>query len=89
MDVFVEQDMDVAADVIQQLEAGAQRFPGLRLLPGRFMVIQQAMGLPKGRGTEAAAFLGKYVEEMKAGGFVDQAISRHGIQGVSVAPRAE
>ena len=89
VETFVEQKIDVAAGVKQQLEAGAQRFTGLRLLPGRFMVIQQAMGLPKGRGVEAAAILGKYVEEMKASGFVAEALSRHGIQGVSVAPAAE
>ena len=89
VEVFVEQYIDVAAGVKQQLQAGAQRFPGLRLLPGRFMVIRQAMGLPKGRGAEAAAILGKYVEEMKSSGFVAQALSRHGIQGASVAPTAE
>ena len=89
VEVFVEQSVDVAAGVKQQLQAGAQRFPGLRLLPGRFMVIRQAMGLPKGRGAEAAAILGKYVEEMKSSGFVAQALSRHGIQGASVAPTAE
>jgi polar amino acid transport system substrate-binding protein len=89
VDVFVEQNIDIAAGVKQQLEAGARRFPGLRLLPGRFMVIQQAVGLPKGRGAEAAAILGKYVEEMKGIGFVAQALSRHGIQGASVAPTAE
>jgi polar amino acid transport system substrate-binding protein len=33
----------VAAGVKQQLEADAGRFPDLRLLPGRFMVIQQAL----------------------------------------------
>ena len=89
VEVLVEQYIDVAAGVKQQLQAGAQRFPGLRLLPGRFMVIRQAMGLPKGRGAEAAAILGKYVEEMKSSGFVAQALSRHGIQGASVAPTAE
>ncbi len=89
VDLFVEQKMDIAAGVKQQLEAGAERFPGLRLLPGRFMVIQQAMGLPKGRGAEAAEILGKYVEEMKAGGFVAHALSRHGIQGATVAPAAD
>lgn len=89
VDLFVEQGIDVAAGVKQQLEAGARRFPGLRLLPGRFMVIRQAMGLPKSRGAEAAAILGRYVEEMKAGGFVARALSRHGIEGVSVAPPAE
>ena len=45
---FMAQPHEVAAGVKQQLQAAAARLPGLRLLPGRFMVIQQAMGLPKG-----------------------------------------
>ncbi len=88
VDSFVEQGVDVAAGVRQQLEADAQRLPGLRLLPGRFMVIQQAMGLAKSRGPDAAALLAKYVEAMKASGFVAEALQRHGIQGASVAPAA-
>jgi polar amino acid transport system substrate-binding protein len=86
VDVFIEQNIDIAAGVKQQLEDGVRRYPGLRLLPGRFMVIRQAIGLPKSRGAEAAALLGTYVEEMKRSGFVAKALSRHGIQGVSVAP---
>jgi polar amino acid transport system substrate-binding protein len=86
VDHFLKQGADVAAGVKQQLEADAQRLGGLRLLPGRFMVIRQAMGCPRSRGTEAAAFLAKYVEDMKAAGFVRDALARHGIQGASVAP---
>lgn len=89
VDLFVEQGLDVAAGVRQQLKADLQRFAGLRLLPGRFMVIQQAMGLPKGRGEEAARYLRDYVEEMKASGFVAAALARHRIQGASVAPAAD
>jgi polar amino acid transport system substrate-binding protein len=85
---FVEQGLDVAAGVRQQLEADRQRHAGLRLLPGRFMVIQQAMGTPKSRGAAAARALGDFVEEMKASGFVAQALQRHGIDGASVAPAA-
>ena len=83
---FVESTADVAAGVKQQLEADAARLPGLRLLPGRFMVIQQAMGLPKGRGDEALRVLAAFVEEAKASGFVAEALQRHGIQGAAVAP---
>lgn len=83
---FLDQKLDVAAGVRQQLEADAQKHAGLRLLPGRFMVIQQAMGTPKSRGDEAAAVLRTFVEEMKASGFVAEALARHGIQGASVAP---
>jgi polar amino acid transport system substrate-binding protein len=86
VDIFVGEAHDVAAGVRQQLEADMKRFAGFRLLPGRFMVIQQAMGLPKSYGPEALAFLGAYVEEMKSSGFVAQSLKRHGIEGASVAP---
>jgi polar amino acid transport system substrate-binding protein len=86
VDTFIEQNADVAAGVRQQLEADARRLGGLRLLDGRFMVIQQAMGTPKGRGAAAATFLAAFVEGMKACGFVANALARHGIQGASVAP---
>lgn len=88
VDVFVEQGLDVAAGVKQQLEADAKRLPDLRLLPGRFMVIQQAMGLPKSRGSAAAEFLQLFVEDMKASGFIQASMARHGIKGASVAPAA-
>ncbi|KQQ87605.1 transporter substrate-binding domain-containing protein [Massilia sp. Leaf139] len=85
---FVAEDADVAAGVRQQLEADARRLGGLRLLDGRFMVIRQAMGVPKSRGPEAAAFLAGFVEEMKANGVVAAALARHRIEGASVAPPA-
>jgi polar amino acid transport system substrate-binding protein len=88
VDVFVEQGADVAAGVRQQLESDLRRFAGHRLLPGRFMVIQQAMGCPKGRGEAARAHLAGFVEAMKASGFVAHALNRHGIEGASVAPAA-
>lgn len=85
VEYFLQQQADVAAGVKQQLQADAQKLGGLRLLPGRFMLIQQAMGTPKGRGEEAAAVLAAFVEEMKASGFVSAALARHGIEGASVA----
>lgn len=88
VDVFLRNGHGVAAGVRQQLEADAARLGGLRLLPGRFMVIEQAMGLPKGRGDAAAAALRAFVEAMKASGFITEALVRHGIQGASVAPLA-
>ena len=89
VDTFIAQRLEVAAGVKQQLQADAARIAGLRLLPGRFMVIQQAMGTPHSRGEAANAFLGQYVEDMKASGFVAQALARHSIEGASAAPAAE
>jgi polar amino acid transport system substrate-binding protein len=86
VETFLAENHDVAAGVKQQLEFDAARNPGLRLLPGRFMVIEQAMGTPKSRGQQAVDCLAAFVEEMKASGFVADALNRHGIQGAAVAP---
>jgi polar amino acid transport system substrate-binding protein len=77
--------LEVAAGVKQQLEADARRVPGVRLLDGRFMVINQAVGVPKGRDA-SVAYLRGFIEEMKATGFIARALARHGIEGAAVAP---
>jgi polar amino acid transport system substrate-binding protein len=82
---FVDIGAEVAAGVKQQLEMDAGRLGGMRLLPGRFMTIRQAMGCQRSRGGEAAATLTRFVEEMKASGFVAEALKRHGIEGASVS----
>ena len=84
---FLAENADVAAGVRQQLEADAARLGGLRLLAGRFMVIEQAMGVQAGRGAAAEQFLREFVEQAKASGFVAQALARHKIQGAIVAPK--
>ena len=86
VDFFLSEQLEVAAGVKQQLEMDAKRLPNLRLLPGRFMVIEQAMGLPKTRSPEAQAYLKQFVEDLKASGFVSQSMARHNIQGAAVAP---
>ena len=85
VDTFLREGADVAAGVRQQLESDAARHGGLRLLGERFMVIRQAMGVPRSRGPEAAAYLADFVETMKAEGFVAAALRRHDIEGASVA----
>jgi len=84
-DLFVAQKLDVAAGVKQQLEADAKRVPGLRLLDGRFMVINQAMGTPRGRPA-GATYVYDFIEQMKASGFVARALRESGQGDVTVAP---
>ena len=86
VDYFLEQNIEVAAGVKQQLEFDQKRFSNLRLLPGRFMVIQQAMGIPKSRSAQAHQYLIDFVKEMKASGMVLQSLVSHKIEGASVAP---
>jgi ABC-type amino acid transport substrate-binding protein len=89
VDTFIAEQADVAAGVRQQLEADAARKSGLRLLPGRFMVIQQAVGIPAASGSDARDHVAAFVEEMKASGFVLQSMERHGIKGAVVAPASQ
>lgn len=81
---MVANGYEVAAGVRQMVEADAARIGGLRLLEERFMVIPQAMGVPKSRGPAAAEYLHQFVEEMKATGFIAEAIARHGVTGATV-----
>lgn len=83
---FLAHGDDVAAGVKQQLESDAKKTPGLRLLPGAFMVIQQAMGLPASRGEAARAWMAGFLESQKSSGFVAAALARHHIAGAAVAP---
>ena len=82
---FATGAIDVAAGIRQPLLAFAKAHPQFRVLPGRFMAINQAMGLPKGH-VVAAAFIKSFIEDLKASGFVADAIKRHNQPGASVAP---
>ncbi len=86
VDLFMEKNLDVAAGVKQQLEADMKRFDHLRLLPGRFMVIEQAMGIPKNRGELAQQYLREFVKRMKQSGMVSQSLQDNRIEGASLAP---
>ena len=85
VDMFMADRLEVAAGVRQQLELDAKRVAGVRMLDGRFMVINQAMGTPRER-TNGASYLRSFVEEMKSSGFVAEALARHHVQGAAVAP---
>ncbi|AIY40243.1 putative extracellular solute-binding protein [Collimonas arenae] len=82
---FLDQHLTVAAGVKQQLEKDASKAGGLRILDQRFMVIRQAMGVPKAKGDAAATYLSKFVEDMKTSGFVAASLARHHIEGAAVA----
>ena len=86
VDEFLLVGADVAKGVRQQLESDCQRFPRLRVLPGNFMTIRQAMGVCAERGDEVRQVVAKFVEDMKADGFIERALARHGVAGARAAP---
>ena len=87
IDLFVNDKLDAAAGVKQPLVEYAKTNPAVRVMDGRFMEIQQAMGTPVGRDA-GAKYLRRFVEEMKAGGFVADALKRSNQPDAAVAPPA-
>jgi len=90
IETFLGQQLDVAAGVRQQLESFAKDRADMRIMSGAFQEIRQAMGTPKrdGQARQAGAkYLAAFVEEMKAQGFVAEALKRSG-QTAKVAPPA-
>jgi polar amino acid transport system substrate-binding protein len=87
MDMFVRDRLEAAGGVRQPIVAFAQAHPDTRVIPGRFMAIEQAMGTVKGRDA-GVAYLRTFIEEMKASGFVARALQASGQGDASVAPPA-
>jgi polar amino acid transport system substrate-binding protein len=86
-ELIVGGKVNVVAGVKQFLLTKAERLPKSRVLDGRFMAIQQALGIPKGRNA-GANYLREFIEDVKASGLVMRAMERAGVRGVSVAPKA-
>ena len=86
IEVFVRDKLEAAAGVKQPLLQFAKTNPNMRVMDGRFMAIEQAMGTPKGREA-GARYLREFVEEMKASGFVATGLERSGQGDATVAPK--
>jgi polar amino acid transport system substrate-binding protein len=82
---FRDEKLDAAGGIRQALMAYARTDPTVRVMNGRFMEVRQAMTMPKGRA-KAFAYLRRFVEAMKASGFVAEALTRSGQAEATVAP---
>ena len=85
-ELLVAGKVDVLGGVRQHLVANTGKLPGSRVLKGRFMAIQQALGFPKAREA-GLSYLREFIEDVKASGFVARALDKAGVQGVLIAPR--
>ncbi|HEY7167293.1 MAG TPA: ABC transporter substrate-binding protein [Candidatus Binatia bacterium] len=87
LEIFLRDKLEAAAGVKQPLLQFAKTNPSVRVMDGRFMAIEQAMGTPKGREA-GARYLREFVEEVKASGFVAAGLQRSGQGDATVAPKA-
>jgi polar amino acid transport system substrate-binding protein len=86
VDVFRGQPLEVAAGTRHLMTEYVASNPGFRLVEGRFMQVKQAVGTTKSRTPQTLEFLRSVIEELKANGFVADAIRRANNPDVSVAP---
>jgi polar amino acid transport system substrate-binding protein len=87
-DVLVRDRLDAVAGVKQPIVAFAEAHHGFRVLPGRFMSIEQAVGIPKVRDA-AAPHLRAFVEELKTSGFIARALAASGQADATIAPASK
>jgi polar amino acid transport system substrate-binding protein len=87
IDIFLKDRLEAAAGVKQPLLQFAKTHPDVRVMEGRFMAIEQAVGTPKGREA-GVRYLRQFMEEMKASGFVAQRLEKSGQGDATVAPKA-
>ena len=69
----------------QRLTTLLAEMPGYRLLPDNLFGVTQTIAIPMGK-PEALATLNRFIDEVRANGFLQDAITRSGAIGVDVAP---
>lgn len=84
LSTFLDQKLDALAGLRPRLIMDVQALPGARLLDGRFMAVQQAVGVPRPKQA-ALDYLVRFVTAARASGFVADLIKKHGVEGLSVA----
>ena len=84
---FATAKLNALAGLRPRLLSDLGKLPGSRILDGRFMSVQQAIGTSR-KNPAGAAFLRDFVEEAKASGLVARLIERYKVRGLSVAPPA-
>ena len=89
VELFLNEDLEVAAGVRQHLESDMARHKGLRLIMPAFMIIPQAMALPGSCPQLALRFLEWFIDDAIREGFIRDSIKNHGLAGVRIAPASE
>jgi polar amino acid transport system substrate-binding protein len=82
VDLFFAERLDALAGLKPLLIDLAEKHPGTRVLDGHFTVVQQAVGVPKGRDA-AANYVAQFVADIKLSGLVASLIMKNNIRGAS------
>ena len=78
--LFAGEKLDALAGLVPALRENVKMIPGFRLIPGRYTVVQQAIGTRHGKlalNAEVQAFLA----DAKKNGLIAKLIEKHGVAG--------
>jgi polar amino acid transport system substrate-binding protein len=84
--LFREQHLDAAAGIRQVVSGFVAGHPGYRMIGEPFMQIRQALGTSRTRAPGTVRFLAAVIEDLKASGFIRDALRRSGQDSALVAP---
>lgn len=85
VEMFRHDGMQVLAGLRPALIDNARDIPGTRILPGRYMAVQQAVGTKPGTD-HAQAFINEFLTGARESGFIAELLGRHGVsESLSVA----
>jgi polar amino acid transport system substrate-binding protein len=84
LQLFLRDGADTLAGLRARLVTDARSLPGSRMLDGRFMTVQQAIGIPR-QHAAIVPYLAAFVDHARASGLVAELIRRHGVSDLSVA----
>ena len=83
--MLIDGKFDAFAANRTRMEEVAREVPGLRVLPDDYMVMSQAIVVPKGNAARLAE-INRFLAEVRAAGFVRASLDRANVAGVNVAP---
>lgn len=85
-ELLVSEKTDAIAIGKTFLYSVADKLPGSHVLDGSILVERVALGVAKGRDPAGGEYAGRFIEDIKANGLVQNAINRDKLRGVRVAP---
>jgi polar amino acid transport system substrate-binding protein len=82
-DMLNNGEADAYSNLTHLLSLAQASLPGWRILPGSYMLTTFSVGFPK-KAPAAAEYIGTFIDEMKANGFIQKAIERADLKGAVV-----
>jgi polar amino acid transport system substrate-binding protein len=83
--LLLAKEIDAFGANRQRLANIVKEGPGFRILPGNLFGVPQTIIVPKGK-TEVLAAVNRFIDDVRASGFLKKSVEASGVAGLEVAP---